>query len=412
MEVLDRRYRLVRPLAKVTSGGFVYASQHVITKKWHAVKVLDADASEKVRKRVHREMEALALAQGPGVVDFDDAGEIDGHAFLVVQLLEGRTLAGLLAAKGRLDVGQAVRVAIDVADTLVHCHSRGVIHRDVKPANVFVVTNETTRLLDFGIAKLTGDEGSREKITQENTLVGTPEYMAPEALLMSPDTDARVDQYALAVMLYESLTGVVPFEGSYGEVLKKVSTMPFKPLHSLRNDLPIALDQVVKRALSRDPGERYASMAEMREALARVPVSGATDPAIFSGEPRSWARVAQTLADAPVAKAKAGTGKRRHARAPYVTLARLTHGDGHVDGRIEEISESGFQFVGDRPVADGARVTVRFALPVTGKLVDAGATSRWKRSTRGLTAAGFEFDGLPADALAEVRRYVAIMCSD
>ena len=412
-EVLDRRYRLVRPLAKVTSGGFVYAAEHVITRKWHAVKVLDANAPEKVRKRVRREMDALALAQGPGVVDFVDASETNDRAFLVTELLEGRTLAGLLAAKGTLDVGQTVRIAVDVAETLVHCHQRGVIHRDVKPANVFVLTDETTRLLDFGIAKLTRDEASREKLTQENTLVGTPEYMAPEALLMSPDTDARVDQYSLAVMLYECLTGAVPFEGSYGEVLKKVSTSPCKPLHTLRADVPIALDQLVKRAMSREPSERYGSMADLREAIARVPTSGASGAALFSGEPRSWVRVAQTVADAPIAKGKSGTGKRRHARAPYVTLARLTtESAGHVDGRVEEISESGFQFVGDRPVADGANVVARFALPVTGKIVEARATSRWKRSTRGLTATGFEFEGLPADALGEVRKYVAIMCSD
>jgi len=412
-EVLDQRYQLVRPLAKVTSGGIVHASRHVVTQKWHAVKLLDAGSPDKVRKRAAREMEALALAQGPGVVDFVDGGEVDGRPYMVFELLEGRTLAGLLAAKGKLEVGQAVRIACDVAGTLVHCHKRGVVHRDIKPANVFVLTNETTRLLDFGIAKIVDEVAEREKLTQENTLVGTPEYMAPEQLLMSPDTDARADQYALAVTLYECLTGVVPFEGTYGEVLKKVSTMPFKPLHTLRSDVPIALDQVVKRAMSRDPAERYASMSDMREALGLVPASGGVDAALFSGQPRAWARVARTVADAPVAKARSGTGKRRHARAPYVTLARLKpDGGDHVDGRIEEISESGFQFVGDRPVPDGAHITVRFALPVTGKLIESGATSRWKRSTRGLTAAGFEFDGLPNEALAEVRKYVAIMCSD
>ena len=411
-EIFDRRYRLVRTLAHVTSGGFVHASQHVVTRKWHALKLIDAPAPDKARKRVLREMEALAIAQGPGVVDFVDGGEAQGRLFLVQELLEGRTLAGLLAAKGRLEIGQAVRIAIDVAGTLARCHALGVVHRDVKPANVFVLTDESVRLLDFGIAKLAGDGSTGEKLTQENTLVGTPEYMAPEALLMSPDVDASADQYALAVTLYEILTGSVPFEGTYGEVLKKVSTAPFKPLHVARPDAPIALDQVVKRALGRDPAERFPSMNDMREALQAVPAPG-VDAALFANHPRSWARVAQTVADAPVARAKTGMGKRRHARAPYVTLARLRPENAeHVDGRIEEISESGFQFVGERPVADGARVVVRFALPVTGKLVETEATSRWNRSTRGLTAAGFEFAGLPTAALAEVRRYVAIMCGD
>ncbi len=410
--VLDKRYRLIRPLAKVTSGGYVYASQHTITKKPCAVKLLDDSAPEKVRKRMQREMEALAIAQGSGVVDFIDAGEADRRLFIVLELLEGRTLAGLLAAKGKLEVGQAIRVAIDVAMALARCHDRGVVHRDIKPANIFVTTDETVRLLDFGIAKLVDQRASLEKLTQENTLVGTPEYMASEALLMSPDVDARVDQYALGIMLYECLTGAVPFEGGYAEVLRKSSTSLIPPLHSVRPDVPIEMERVMRRALSRDPDERFVTMTAMREAL-HSSLGSVTNSTLFEDRPNPRRHSVATVADAPAAKARAGTGRRRHARAPYVTLARLTpEKRGHVDGRIEEISESGFQFVGDRAVPDGIGATVRFALPVTGKVVEAAATSRWNRSTRGLTAAGFEFRGLPDAALGEIRKYVSIMCSD
>jgi serine/threonine protein kinase len=410
-EILDKRYRLVRPLARVTSGGCVYVGQHVRTRKWCALKVLDRGTPDRVRKRMHREMEALATVQGPGVVDFLDAGETEGRLFMVLELLEGRTLAGLLAAKGRLEIGQAVRLVADIAMVLAHCHARGIVHRDVKPANVFVTTTETVRLLDFGIAKLLEERPDHEKLTLENTIVGTPEYMAPEALLMSPDVDARADQYALGILLYECLSGSVPFEGGYADVLRKVSSTPIPPMHLARPDVPISVDRIIKRALSRNPDDRYATMKEMCEAL-QTPMTAATPTSLFSDRARRRVHELSTLADAPSAKARAGTGRRRHARAAYVTLARLTHDDRHIDGRIEEISESGFQFVGARPVEDGARVVVRFALPVTGKVVETTATSRWNRSTRGLVAAGFEFTTLSDAAIGEVRKYVSIMCSD
>jgi hypothetical protein len=110
---------------------------------------------------------------------------------------------------------------------------------------------------------------------------------------------------------------------------------------------------------------------------------------------------------------RAGATRRRHARAPYLTLARIRpEGAEAVDGRIEEISESGVQFVGAAVMPEGTRVVLRFALPISGRIVETGATSRWARSTRTLTAMGFELDGLGDDAVSEIRRYVALMCTD
>jgi len=411
---LDGRYRLIRPIARVTAGGFVLAAAHVFTRKPCAVKILDAGAPDKVRKRMRREMDALAAVQGPGVVDFRDGGEHDGRLYIVLELLEGRTLAGLLAAKRTLEIEQAVRVAADLAEVLARCHERGVVHRDIKPANVFVTADERTELLDFGIAKIIDREARLEPLTQENTLLGTPEYMAPEALLGSPDVDERADQYGLAVLLYECLAGIVPFEGAHGEVLRKVSTGVPRSLRQARPEVPGALDDVVMRALAREPADRFPSIGELGGAL-RAAVRGTATAHIFEHHPARARREAATVADAPIAKARAGgASRRRHARAPYVSLARVrVEGAADlVDGRIEEISESGFQFVGSRPVADGAAVTIRFALPISGRIVEARATSRWSRSTRGLTAAGFELEGLPNDALSEVRKYVSLMCSD
>jgi len=411
-EVLDGRYRLKRPIARVTAGGFVYAAEHLFTRKPAAIKLLDPSVPDIAHKRVRREMEALATVQGPGVVDFRDGGESDGRVYLVLELLEGRTLAGLLVAKHTLAVEQAVRVAAELADVLARCHERGVAHRDVKPANVFVRADERVELLDFGIAKLLRDDRPAERLTRENTLIGTPEYMAPEALLSSPDVGAQADQYGVGVVLYECLTGAVPFDGMYPEVLRKVSTSRPRSVRETRADVPPVLDDVVLRALARDPEARYPSVAAFGDAL-RAAVRGTATACLFDHHSGDASRKAATIADSPIAKARSGASRRRHARAPYVTLARVRVESGeHVDGRIEEISESGFQFVGTRPIPDGASIVIRFALPISGRIVETSATSRWSRSTRGLTAAGFELAGLPDEPLGEIRRYVALMCSE
>jgi len=411
--VFDGRYRLVRPIAKVTSGGYVYASDHAHTRKACAIKILDPDVGERTRKRTWREMEALAHVQGPGVVEFRDGGESDGRLYIVLELLEGRTLAGLLLAKGRLGVEQTAAIGVGVATVLSRCHERGVIHRDIKPANIFVTAQENVQLLDFGVAKLVDGERQLEKITQANSLVGTPEYMPWEALLSSPDVDERADQYALGVTLYECLTGVVPFEGTYGEVVKKISTTTLPAITDVRPDVPRTLADVVARALRRDPGERFESILEMRDAI-RASVEAQGDAGIFDlRAPNRAARNAPTAADSPAAKVKAGGPRRRHARAPYVTLAHIDCQDGsHADGRIEEISESGVQFVGKRAFVEGEPVSVRFALPVTGRIAAVTATCRWARATRGSTAAGFELSNLSSDAIGEIRKYVSLMCAD
>ena len=410
--ILDGRYRLVRPLAKVTSGGYVFAAEHVFTRKVCAVKVLERVAPEKAKRRMRREMDALAAVQGPGVVDFRDAGEADGRLYLVLELLEGRTLGGLLAAKGTLRVEQAVKLGAELATVLSRCHERGVIHRDIKPANVFVTADERVQLLDFGIAKIVDHERKLEKLTQENTLLGTPEYMAPEALLSSPDVDASADQYALGVTLYECLAGVVPFEGAYGEVLLKVSTTPLRPLRETRPDVPRVLDDLLARALRRLPSDRFSSIAEMGDALSSVGLGAAAAP-MFEHHPPRLGHDSPTPADAPIARARVGPSRRRHPRAPYVTFARVrVAGTEHVDGRIEEISESGFQFVGTRAIPNGTAVAVRFALPVSGRLIEAPATVRWSHSRRDLTAVGLEFASLPKDAIGEVRKYVSLLRTD
>lgn len=401
VELFDRRYRIHHGIARVTNGGGVYAAQHAYTQRPCAIKALNADVPNVVRKRAMREMEALARAQGPGIVEFRDAGDAGGRIYIVMELLEGRTLGGLLAAKGRLVIADAIDICARIAEVLARCHAIGIIHRDLKPLNVYVSPTGAVHILDLGIAKVIDPTATLEKLTQENALLGTPEYMAPEALLASPDADHHVDQYALGVTMYECLTGVVPFEGAYGEVVKKISTTTMTPVRTLRPDIPADLEEWLVRAMRKDPSDRFTDMAEMHAAL--VSIGGLRR--------HDGARIATTLAESPVAKRPAT--RRRHARAPYASLARIEREDkSQIDGRVEEISESGCQFVADKSPNIGDTVTVRFALPISGRVLEITAVCRWTRATRVAMASGFEFSQVPNDALVEIRKYVTLMSSE
>ena len=380
---LDERYRLIRPLAAVSAGGYVYAAHHIRTRRACAVKLLSRGISELARKRTLREIDALARVQGPGIVDFRDAGESAGRLYLVLELLEGRTLAGLLAAKGKLDAPQAVKVACEIADALTLCHSRGVVHRDIKPANVFVTTHDSVQLLDFGIARdrgrhpADGEAHATEHAPRHPPIHG-PGGAPPLAGRGPPRRSVRARCGPLRVPDgSRALRGTVRRGPPQGDGYRGTPS-------TLRPVAPAPLVAVMARALSRAPEERFANMAAMREALASVAPSKANatlfEAHAHAAQPQ---RNAPTVADAPQARRKEeGTrSRRRHARAPYVALARIRRRDRlHVDGRIEEVSESGFQFVGDCPLADGEAVTVRFALPASGRVTESAAVSRWNRS--------------------------------
>ncbi|MBK7584604.1 MAG: protein kinase [Myxococcales bacterium] len=412
---LDGRYLLKRLLAR---GGAaeVFAAEHLVTKRAVAIKIPIGGATS--NKRLEREIEAFSRVRTAGIVDMLDAGFADGVPYIVFELLEGRTLAGLLAARAKLSVADTAKVGLEITAALAHSHSRGVVHRDVKPSNVFVRRDPHHQivLLDFGIAQLAAESEPQEKLTREHSLLGTPEYMAPEALLSSPSTDTRVDVYGVGVTLYECLTGTVPFEGKYAEVLLKVSTGVPRRISELRSDVPASFEAVILRCLARNPDDRFQSMQELKDAI-RAAAPAGTDAANLLAEipPRAAGEHApDTKADAPISLGAAtGASRRRHPRAPYITLARLTLADAsRVDGRLEEVSEGGLQFVGDRAVPAGETVQIRFALPASGRIAEVRAISRWNRTIRGTNATGFEFSVISEHARAEIRQYAGFVSAD
>jgi len=453
----------------------VYAAEHVVVKRALALKLphVDVDMREMLFARLRRETKALAAVRHPVIVDVIDGGDTKGVPFLAMQLLEGRTLTGLLAARGSLDPDSVVKIGVQLASGLAAVHAAGIIHRDVKPANV-IITREPSnqvRLVDFGVAKLPGAVDLVDtNLTQSGAILGTVEYMAPEALLGQPNVDFRADQYSLGVTLYECATGGVPFDGGLGQVLLRVTTSEPTPLTSLRFDIPKALSEVIHRCLARDPENRFSSMAELSVALAAcanrkldtIDVLGDARGRVAPPLPPSRARAqpaapASPTAPASPSPASASTtslpavstpaksrsipnlqlpqppaspapavsqpspatpqqpveARRRVARAPYVTLATL-HRDATsnpIDARIEDISEGGVLVVANEACAQGDVVRLRFATPMTGRMIEITATSRWSRSSRGTRATGFEFQNLSEQTRQEIRQYVALMTS-
>ena len=207
------------------------------------------------------------------IVDITDFGHTSGGDFyFIMEHLDGSSLADAITKDGPLAPGRALNIAAQIADALNASHEHGVVHRDLKPENIFLIVRDETpdfvKVLDFGLAKLTHPDEPLRRDTGAGAVMGTPFYMAPEQCEGKADLDHRTDVYALGVILFEMLTGMVPFGGhGYGEVLIKQITVQPPAARSVRPELSPALDLILFRALAKDPGTRFQTMSEFREAL-------------------------------------------------------------------------------------------------------------------------------------------------
>lgn len=415
--VVDRRYRLKREIAR-GAAGVVYEAEHLYTKRSVALKLLTHAYFnvEETRLRLLREAAAIASVRHPGVAQILDAGELeDLGPYVVMELLEGRTLQGILAVRLRVGAFETVQLGRQMCETLAAAHRHGVLHRDIKPSNLFVARDDTGRevmkIIDFGIARIAADD---RKLTQQGGVLGTPEYMAPEQMLGQADIDGRVDVYSVGVTLYECLTGSVPFEGNYGEVLLKAATQPLPAIRSKNPMISAELAGAVERALARDPNERHPTMAAFGEALAQINLPDPGGSLLGLRPPRPLARPSQQLPKLPPAMpampALPVDQRRRFARAPYVTPVRILRpNDRAIDGRSEDVSAGGLLVVIGTPCAADEIVKVRFALPATGKIVEITARTKWVRNTRGTDAVGLEFTVVPPEVLETIEAYVTEM---
>ena len=273
---LDDKYRLEERLG-IGGMGTVYRARHLLIDRGVAVKVLSPRfvEDEAAQMRFRREAKAAGRLQHANAVAVTDFGQTaDGYVYIVMELLEGRTLRDVLAKEAPLDTARAVALMLQTAAAVAAAHEAGIIHRDLKPANIFVVQNSevpaVVKVLDFGIAKLAAehlDDDDPKTLTLIGAMIGTPRYMSPEQCDGVELTPAA-DVYSLGVILYEMLSGVVPFSGStpLAIAMKHASEAP-RPPREFVSSIPAPLEEVILHALEKRPEDRPANAAEFRREL-------------------------------------------------------------------------------------------------------------------------------------------------
>jgi serine/threonine-protein kinase len=239
----------------------VYLALDEVLDRPVAVKLLHREISDEADQleRFRREARAAARLSHPNLVGVIDAGEDDGRPYIVFEYIEGRTLKRRLQEEGQLPVDEAVAYAIEIGRGLTAAHARKLVHRDVKPQNVLIDPDGRAKVTDFGIARSLEQKG----MTATGRVLGTTDYVAPEQA-MGEDVDERSDVYSLGVVLYEMLTGDVPFraETQVGVAMKHVNE-PMPDVQAKRPEVSAAVASVVDRATTKDPRDRYATVAEM-----------------------------------------------------------------------------------------------------------------------------------------------------
>jgi hypothetical protein len=336
-------YEIVAPLG---AGGMgeVYAARDARLARTVALKRLHADlaAQPDGRRRFEREARAISALNHPHICTLFDVGEQDGIAFLVMELVEGETLATRLR-RGRLSVAETVRHAAQMADALAAAHRQGVVHRDLKPANV-MLTPHGVKLLDFGLAALrTPDASDDDSVaTAKGALLGTPAYMAPEQV-HGRSADARADIFALGTVIHEMLTGHRAFEGtSSAAVIAAILERDPEPLTKHRADVPEALAWTVRTCLAKDADERWQNAADVARQLQWSAATPVADQTAVARPVRShttlW--IAGAILIAAGAVAAIGLSPRVASPAGQPALARfaLTPPAGHSYDRLHALS--------------------------------------------------------------------------
>jgi serine/threonine protein kinase len=255
--------------------GVVLKARHIRMERMVALKVLRSKAVQSPTgvQRFQKEVRAAAKLAHPNIVTAYDADEVDDVHFLVMEYVNGQSLAELLASRGRLEIVEAIGYVIQVARGLEYSHGEGVVHRDIKPGNLLLDQRGMVKILDMGLATMReapGDEAGEpvqragEFVTQENQLLGTYDYMPPEQAEDAHSVDHRADIYSLGCTLYRLITGRLPFPGD--TAIKKILAhreSPIPSISKMRPDAPAALDLVLRRMMAKSPSDRQPSMADV-----------------------------------------------------------------------------------------------------------------------------------------------------
>ena len=400
---VDGRYRVVREIA--TGGmGTVVEAIHLHTGRAVALKrILEVETiRDELLARLAREANVLGAVSHPGVVEVLDAQlSVEGPSYLVMEKLVGRTLEGLLLARPRMPVAAVAVMGAAVASALAYVHERGFVHRDVKPANVFLARDrfrgELVKLIDFGLATVVdGDVPTPDlrQLTRTGETVGTPAYMAPEQL-GGLAVDERADIYALAATLYESLTGVLPGGDSLAAVIERVTAgRPHRPVAELCEELSPRLASTIDACLAPSRDAR-PPLAALRLALEEEAARGGAVELLGSA-------VEAEPTDSPIP-----LRRRRHPRFAFVTRFRVRLHDGTVlTGTTEELSPHGVQ--ARLPATRVLEGPMRLEIALPSRRVYVDGDLRWCRAAGAWQVAGFALGTESTGALAEHVRELAI----
>lgn len=394
--MLDGRYKLRREIQK-SRRCTVFQAQHRYTQRIVALKQLHRSLATRSEERdtLFGEARLLSEIRHACVPDVLDAGEVDDEGvatpYIVMEMVDGRSLAGLLAARRRLETPAAVALAQALAATLRAVHESGVVHLDVSPRNIMLPTARADRQLETRgapIKLMDFTEAVRSLLSDAAVRAGDDEYRAPEQLA-GDATDERVDLFSVGVIVYECLAGVLPYSGDGASRF----AAPPPSLVGMADGVTAALDEVVRRAIAPIPSERQRDMETLLIELAHATRDRPTP------EP------ARPLSAPP---ASLPAKRRKHPRAAYLTPVRVMREDGSsIDSSSEDISVGGMLLLGPELDSDGERVEVRFALPISGRIVKFEATTRWRSQARdGAGATGLQFSDVEQAAREEIAKYV------
>jgi eukaryotic-like serine/threonine-protein kinase len=264
------RYEILDKLGEGAMG-VVYRARDPALNRVVALKMLSAElgGEEEIHQRFQREAEAIGRLSHPTIVTVYDLGQAEGQLYMAMELLEGDDLRKLMERRVDIPLPDRVRIMLQIAEGLSYAHSRDVVHRDVKPANLIVTTRGRIKILDFGLARV----ASQSNITRRGVILGTPDYMSPEQA-MGRSVTHRSDQFAAGAVFYEFLTGSKPFRGkTLHSVLYQILSEEPEPMLTLNPGLPARLAAVVHGMMRKDPERRFASMEDVRRELSDQYVS-------------------------------------------------------------------------------------------------------------------------------------------
>ncbi len=337
-DVVAGKYRIERVLG-AGGMGIVVCARHLQLDDRVAIKLVHPEvvSNREVRERFLREARAAVRVKSEHVARVIDVGELPGGApFMVLEYLEGESLDTTLASQGPLPLPTTVDYILQACEAIAEAHALGIVHRDLKPANLFLTRradgSSCVKVLDFGISKETAPEAPSLSLTRTQQVLGSPYYMSPEQLTSSRSVDARSDVWALGVVLFELLTGTLPFSGETTAALAvEITTAEPASVRARRPELPPGIEAAIRGCLEKDREKRHASVAALARALAPFAPPGARS---------SIERILRTLGGEPAADAAAaGRPRRRRGALAAGALALLVAGAAAARWRKRETPE-------------------------------------------------------------------------